>query len=278
MNRRTRTGKIARLPKEIRERLNQHLEAGMPAHKLLDWLHRHVEVLEVLVRDFGGRKISEQNLSEWRQGGFQDWLALQERKVQLRLIDEQAEDLQGSVKSGLTDRLALLLTARYAEMVAELSGQLDMSKARDREKLRQLCEEVTALRRMDHGAERLRIERAQLELAQAEFQAAEEARKKRTDAEWLEWGRRRSNELFLRCGNDAEIELLAYERVYGPLEGQEREDFLEMARRKKRERGLSVNAVSNSNTPPVPNAETFGGQGGKGGAHDEEQGNQTQSN
>jgi len=274
MKRKARTGKIARLPKEIRERLNQHLEAGMPAPKLLDWLHRHVEVLEVLVRDFGGRLISEQNLSEWRQGGFQDWLYLQERKVQLRLIDEQAEDLQGSVKSGLTDRLALLLTARYAEMVAELSGQLDMSKARDREKLRQLCEEVTALRRMDHGAERLRIERAQLELAQAEFQSAEEARKKRTDAEWREWAWVRTREMLRRCGADAEIKLLAYEQLYGPLEGQQREDFLEMARKEADGAGSSANTEK----PPVPNAEAFGGQAGKGSAHDEEQGNQTQSN
>ena len=251
MNRKARTGKIARLPKEVRERLNQHLEAGVPAPKLLSWLNSLPAVLEVLVRDFGGRPVSPQNLSEWRQGGFQDWLDLQERKARLRLLHEQAQDLRDAAGGSLTDSLAVLLSERYAELVEALSSPMDAANPLEHRRLRELSEEVTALRRLDHSAERLRIEHAQLALAKAAFQAAEEARKKRTDAEWRDWARQRTLERLRACGNSAEIQLAAYEQLFGPLEGQERENFLEKARNAERE--------------------------GKGGAHDGVLGNPTKS-
>jgi hypothetical protein len=35
----TRNGKIARLPKAIRDQLNKNLEDGMPGCRLVDWLN-----------------------------------------------------------------------------------------------------------------------------------------------------------------------------------------------------------------------------------------------
>jgi hypothetical protein len=69
----TRTGKIARLPKNIREELNQRLDDGNQGARLVAWLNSLPEVQAVLARDFEGKAISEQNLSEWRKGGFRDW-------------------------------------------------------------------------------------------------------------------------------------------------------------------------------------------------------------
>ncbi len=50
-----RNGKIARLPREIRDELNRRLENGVQGLPLLAWLNAQPEVLGVLARDFGGR-------------------------------------------------------------------------------------------------------------------------------------------------------------------------------------------------------------------------------
>lgn len=69
-----RTGKIARLPQSIRAELNLRLRDGVPASKLIPWLHGQEAVLRVLDEEFNEEPISPQNLTEWRQGGYQDWL------------------------------------------------------------------------------------------------------------------------------------------------------------------------------------------------------------
>ena len=65
----TRTGKIARLPLRLRNRLNFFLMDGKPASLILDWINVEPEAIEVFNNLFGGRPASPQNLSEWRQGG-----------------------------------------------------------------------------------------------------------------------------------------------------------------------------------------------------------------
>jgi hypothetical protein len=65
---RTRRGKIARLPKEIRERLNRALEDGKEGKELLEWLNGLPEGQAVLAAEFGGAPISANNLSNWTGG------------------------------------------------------------------------------------------------------------------------------------------------------------------------------------------------------------------
>jgi len=80
----TRTGKIARLPRDIRQELNSRLDNGEPGKDLVVWLNALDPVKAALSRYFDGRPINEQNLSAWKLGGFREW---QRRKeAQLRLI------------------------------------------------------------------------------------------------------------------------------------------------------------------------------------------------
>jgi hypothetical protein len=70
----SRTGKIACLPEEIRDDLNEHMINGKKGPELLPWLNSLPEVRDVLTRHFSGRDINHQNLSAWRRGGFRDCL------------------------------------------------------------------------------------------------------------------------------------------------------------------------------------------------------------
>jgi hypothetical protein len=82
----SRTGKIARLPHEIRERLNQRLLDGEGGPEILDWLNSRAEVKKVLDERYESHPVTPGNLSEWRHGGYRDWLVIQEPCM--RMIDK----------------------------------------------------------------------------------------------------------------------------------------------------------------------------------------------
>lgn len=69
----TRTGKIARLPEYIREEVNRQLHDKRLGAQIVAWLNKQPDVLHVLEQHFHGEPITENNLSEWRRGGYRDW-------------------------------------------------------------------------------------------------------------------------------------------------------------------------------------------------------------
>jgi len=212
-----RTGKIARLPRAIRGQLNQRLADGMSGEALLDWLHSQPAVLEVLVRDFAARPILKQNLSEWRQGGFRDWEAQQERIETVRQIAEEAEELETTAIE-LPDRLSAIVAARFASLIAATAKVKDWSKPRQRAQLMELCEGIATLRRFDQGAARLKLEREQLAMKQAELQLAQEAGKKRTENEWREWAKAYHDKLIRECKTSDELLQATQRLIFGEVD------------------------------------------------------------
>ena len=89
----TRTGKIARLPKATRDELGRRIENGELGKPIVDWLNGLPHVQELLEEQFGGRPVSEQNLSEWKQGGHREWLRQQETLSLVSQLTEQSEEV-----------------------------------------------------------------------------------------------------------------------------------------------------------------------------------------
>src|SRR5450432_2553556 len=158
----TRKGKIARLPRPVRQELNRRLDEGEPGKKLVVWLNGLPEVQTIVAAEFGGKAIRAQNLSEWKQGGYLDWKAQQEALEIAGRLGEDAAEWTGEGRAPLTDTLAHFLVARYAvatRRVAETGGREGWRM------LREMCGDVVELRKGDHSAERLQIDHAWLELA-----------------------------------------------------------------------------------------------------------------
>jgi len=158
----TRNGKIARLPREIREQLNRRLQNNEPGQPLLDWLNGLPEAREMLAAQFGGIPFNKQNLSEWRRGGHREWLTQQEVIEQVKRTCGDADELKQAAQGQLTDKLALVIGARYAAVVAEWDGNPDGVNGRKLRGLRAFCQDVVELRRGDHSAARLEIEQERL--------------------------------------------------------------------------------------------------------------------
>jgi hypothetical protein len=90
----TRISKIARLPKLIREQLNHRLDNGEFGKAILPWLNNLPETQRILTEHFAGKPITHQNLSEWRLGGYRDWLFLQQRLQWYEQLGEQEAELE----------------------------------------------------------------------------------------------------------------------------------------------------------------------------------------
>jgi len=159
----TRNGKIARLARPIRDELNRRLQDGEPGVRLVAWLNGLPDTQRVLATDFGGRPINEQNLCEWKAGGYHDWLARQEMLSQARELAADAKELTAATDGKLTDHLATVLAARYAAALAGWDGEVTDEFRRKLRTLHGLCQDIVELRRGDHSGARLNLEQERLD-------------------------------------------------------------------------------------------------------------------
>ena len=139
----TRNGKIARLPKSIREELNRRIEDGWPGVKLVAWLNELPEVRQILRENFNDESITEPNLSRWKEGGYRDWLRHRESQEQLRWMIERGEDTN-SQGGDSAEWMAQVATAELSAQLQHLSAMKDPN---ERWKLlRELLQELWRLR------------------------------------------------------------------------------------------------------------------------------------
>ncbi len=153
----TTIGKIARLPRAVRDELNRRLRDGEQSRQLVAWLNGLPAVQAMLQDEFGGKPINEPNLTVWKQGGHRIWLARQE---DLEIARDQAGDAAELAAAGpVADNLSRVLIARYAAFFARWNGDPASVNRRELATLHTLCEDVTQLRRGEHSAARLQLER-----------------------------------------------------------------------------------------------------------------------
>ena len=157
----TRKSKIARLPRSIRDELNHRLDNGEPGLRLVEWLNHLPEAKEILARDFRGHRITPQNLSEWRRGGYRDWLAQQERAATLQDFLADAKELgEAASPEKLTEAIFTCATVHYAAAMYE---SIYRPERRDNLNLwSQMLHDVIRLRNCDLARERFELDTQKL--------------------------------------------------------------------------------------------------------------------
>src|SRR5271165_2481110 len=118
-----RKGKIAHLPRAIRDELNRRLDDGEAGDPLLAWLNALPGVQTLLAARFAGVAISKQNLSEWRTGGFLEWRTRREILADARGLADDASEFESAAAGRLSDNLATVLGARYAIAIRRWDGE-----------------------------------------------------------------------------------------------------------------------------------------------------------
>ncbi len=123
-----RKGKIARLPFGLRNEINARLRNGESGPRLLKWLNSLPEVRAALDAEFGGEAVKSQNLSDWRRGGYQDWLRKQERAEDIQQRVEWATALAGDNPD---DAAARIVASQSLDILSEFDPQTVKELLRD---------------------------------------------------------------------------------------------------------------------------------------------------
>jgi hypothetical protein len=149
----------------VRDELNQRLDDGEVGQELVAWLNALPEVQTALATHFGGRAITEQNLSVWKQGGFADWLRHQEARDWADRVMEASDDFETApAHTPLAEYVAVQV---LMELVKQLEKAREIDDATEqRHAVLGVAQQVTQLRRADYQGERTQMERERLEMKQ----------------------------------------------------------------------------------------------------------------
>lgn len=149
---RARLGKVARLRAELREGINKQLYDGMSGPQILAWL-----------KDHNASDITQQNLSEWRKGGYQDWLKTEGQMSKIRdraeLAMRMAQAAGGSLAQSIVSRIA-----------GDMDEKLDALGEDDLLKLRPILDSVLYAERLRLAQQKLNQNDQQIEISRAKFQ------------------------------------------------------------------------------------------------------------
>jgi len=154
-----RNGKIARLPRHIRDTINGALYRGIEGNYLVWWLNEKPEVKEALDVWFEGRPITKQNLSEWRKGGYKEWLKRQEACDIVRQLNEKAVALAHTADSeDISHLLSITLMPEFVRVVQTLLDEKTDTERRWQQ-LQEIFRVLSRVRRADFDAGMLMMER-----------------------------------------------------------------------------------------------------------------------
>jgi len=111
------TGKIARLPKRLRARVNRMLEDGATFKAIISFLEKHRRSWPEGVEDF-----IEGNIHEWKKRGFEDYLQERERLNEVRAQREWAlEMIRNNRGSSLQEAGLVLATSQIYDLLREFN-------------------------------------------------------------------------------------------------------------------------------------------------------------
>lgn len=177
-----RKGKIARLPQEVRDRVCLLMADGTPDARILAALNADPTVLAALAQYQGGGvkarpTITEGNLSEWRQGGYQDWLGDQSKVRRVRVLAEYAQRM-ADADNGSAGAGAVAVAA--GKLFERLEGASD-------EDLPNLIKPIVALRIAETEAIKAGANRKRADLAEQQLSLMRQKFQRDTASLFLKW-------------------------------------------------------------------------------------------
>ena len=208
-------GKIARLPFELRQKLNQRMRDGDPDIDLVAWLNSLPEVKAALDgASFGGAKksraqITAQNISEYRAGRYQHWLNDQDKVDRAQKLAELSYELAAASGGNVSESIVRVTAGKIYEALETATGD-DVIKLTAA--LTGLSAAETAAVRAATDNKRLGVQQKTLALEEAKFQ-------RQTSELFLKWyGDKRAEEIVnTKTNKDAKIEQIR-QLMFGEIE------------------------------------------------------------
>lgn len=129
----SRTGKIARLPHDLREAVNLRLLDNQSSAMLLPWLNVQAAAVALWEHEFEGAPANAENLSQWRHGGFKEWKERRERVENLKTLSSFAHQLTRS-GGDIADGAAAVISGQILEALEQAGNLVATGGSDDAEK------------------------------------------------------------------------------------------------------------------------------------------------
>ena len=171
-----RNGKIARLPLAVRNQINQDLLENKGGPEILARVNTSLKLR-------GPDAITPQNLSEWRAGGFADWLEKQDKVERIQQLSEFALRLADANGGSINAGAAAVAGGQLLEILESFDTETQKAMlAAAPENYFELLDKLSKLQRS--GAEEKKVSQNDVRLQQNDRKLAlEEQRFRRQTAE-----------------------------------------------------------------------------------------------
>lgn len=215
-------GKIGSFPADIREEINHRLHNGKSSTEILPWLNVQPSVIDVLEDRWEGKHVTPQNLSEWRNGGYQDWLERRHKTEHLKTLAHWSVNMaEGVSAANLTSGSQTIIAGKLLEMV-EVMEEEDIEKLV--EALGGISLSVDRSQKIALTREQIALRREQNELREKELTLTRERFETQTVEKFLQFAKQKEAQAILTSGKTQHIQAsLLRELMFGPVEPQTKE-------------------------------------------------------
>jgi hypothetical protein len=210
-----RQGKIARLPHNLREQVNRRLLDGLTYAEILTWLNQEPAAIEIWNTAFEGSPANPQNMSEWRQGGYIEWLNRRQKTENLKTLAAFSVDL-AKAGGNVADGAAAIAAGHLLETLENIASDEDAD-------LSALTQAVATLRRGDLDRSKLQLERQKLKNKEKEIQLSREKFEVGTIKVFMKWASSKEAQAILESSQPKTVKMeLLRERIFGKRKTDER--------------------------------------------------------
>jgi hypothetical protein len=222
---RQRNGKIARLPHSLRKAVNQRLLDGETSGTILEWLNAQPEAIKVWEAHFEGMPANAENLSQWRIGGYADWLAEREKIEATKELADYSHRLAKSAGSKLSEGaqailggeiLATMETILQSDVPAKLVGKGDdasLEPGDPLDRLAVLTSVVTKLRLADQRSEKLEIERGRNKQRERDHELLRDKMEKTTVEAFMKYAASPEARAILESGKPKSVQMASLRKL-----------------------------------------------------------------
>jgi hypothetical protein len=222
---RARLGKIARLPHALRDEVNRRMLDGQTSAQILAWLNTQAEAVAVWESFFEGAPATAQNLSEWRGGGYKEWITRREKVDSLKTLSAFAHDLAVAGGGNLADGAASIIAGHIVEALEESANLVVTGGSDDAEKdphagLVKMAQAVASLQKGSTAAKKLELDKQKVAQKDQQLALDREKFESQTVAKFLEWAKRPEAVAILDSGKPQHVQMDALRALmFGAVEG-----------------------------------------------------------
>lgn len=226
---RQRNGKIARLPHALRKEVNRRLLDGETSTVILAWLNAQPAAIKVWEAHFEGVPANAENLSQWRLGGYADWIREQEKTEAIKGLADYSVRLAKSAGAKLSEGVQAVLGGHILETIetileSEVPGKL-VTKGRGKDaetdiepgdpvdRLGQLTDIVAKLRLADQRSEKLEIEHKRTKLRERDHELQKEKFEKQTVEKFMAYAQSPEARAILDSGKPKSVQMASLRKL-----------------------------------------------------------------